>query len=49
MLCPIKVNINKIELKVHTSCYCVLDLLCVTITKRQNKFGVETQVPSVGS
>ena len=28
--CPIKVNSNTIELAVHTSCYCVLDLLCVT-------------------
>ena len=29
MLCPIKVNSNTIELTLHTSCYCVLDLLCV--------------------
>ena len=29
MLCPIKVKSNRIELTVHTSCYCVLDLLCV--------------------
>ena len=29
MLCPMKVNSNTIELTVHTSCYCVLDLLCV--------------------
>ena len=29
MLCPIKVNGNTIEPTVHTSCYCVLDLLCV--------------------
>ena len=29
MSCPIKVNGNTIELTVHTSCYCVLDLLCV--------------------
>ena len=28
MLCPIKVDSNTIELIVHTSCYCVLDLLC---------------------
>ena len=28
MSCPIKVNSNTIELTVHTSCYCVLDLLC---------------------
>ena len=30
MLCPIKVKSNTIELTVHTSCYCVWDLLCVT-------------------
>ena len=30
MSCPIKVNRNTIELTVHPSCYCVLDLLCVT-------------------
>ena len=30
MLCPIKVNSNTIELPVHTSCYCALDLLRVT-------------------
>ena len=30
MLCPIKVNSNTIELTVHTSYYCVLNLLCVT-------------------
>ena len=29
MLCPVKNNSNKIELTVHTSCYWVLDLLCV--------------------
>ena len=29
MLCPIKVNSSTIELTMHTSCYCVLDLLCV--------------------
>ena len=28
MLCPIKVNSNTIELTIHTSCYCILDLLC---------------------
>ena len=32
MLCPVKVNSNTFEPTVHTSCYCVLDLLCVTIT-----------------
>ena len=31
MLCPIKVNSNTIELTVHNSCYCVLDLRCVSI------------------
>ena len=30
MSCPIKVDSNTIELTVHTSCYCVLDLLWVT-------------------
>ena len=30
VLCFIKFNSNTIELIVHTSCYCVLDLLCVT-------------------
>ena len=29
MLCPIKVNSDTIELIVHISCYCVLDLLSV--------------------
>ena len=31
MLCPIKANSNTIELTVHTSCYCILDLLCVKV------------------
>ena len=31
MSCPIKVNSNTIELTVQTSCYCILDLLCVII------------------
>ena len=30
MLCPIKVNSNTIELTVHSSCYCVFHLLCVS-------------------
>ena len=30
MLCPIVINSNTIELTVHTTCYCVLDLLCVS-------------------
>ena len=29
MLCPVKVNSNTFELTVYTSCYWVLDLLCV--------------------
>ena len=29
VLCPIKVNSNTIELNKLTSCYCILDLLCV--------------------
>ena len=33
MLCPIKVNSKTIELTVHTSCYCVLDLLCVNVPR----------------
>ena len=28
-MCPIKVDSNSNDLTVHTSCYCVLDLLCV--------------------
>ena len=28
---PMKVNSNTIELTVYTSCYCTLDLLCVSI------------------
>ena len=33
MPCPIKVNTNTIEFLVHTSWYCVLDLLCVKIVQ----------------
>ena len=33
MLCPIKVNSNTIEITVHPSCYCILDLLCVKMLK----------------
>ena len=29
VLCIIKVNSNTIELIMHLSCYCILDLLCV--------------------
>ena len=31
MLCPIKINSITIELTVLASCYCVLDILLVTI------------------
>ena len=31
MLCPIKVDSNTVKLRVHNSCYCVLDLLCVIL------------------
>ena len=31
MSCPIKVNSNTVELTVHISCYCVLDILCVIL------------------
>ena len=32
MSCPTKVNSNTIELKVHTSGYCIWDLLCVSMS-----------------
>ena len=31
ILCPIKVGSNTIELRVRTSCYFVLDLLCYSV------------------
>ena len=34
-LCPIKVNSNTIEITGHTSCYCILDLLCVSVSLLQ--------------
>ena len=33
MVCPIKVKSNTIELTVHTSCYFILDLLCVKVSQ----------------
>ena len=36
MSCIIKVNKNMIEFTVNTSCYCVLDLLCVIYFKWPN-------------
>ena len=33
VFCLVKNNSYKIELQVHPSCYCVLDLLCVTLYK----------------
>ena len=41
MLCPNKVNSNTIGLTVHTSCYWVLDLLCVI---RNNFFHLNTRI-----
>ena len=37
MSCPIKVHSNTIELTVHSSCYCVLDLLCVKVNNLNTK------------
>ena len=37
--CPIKVKSNTIEITVHTSCYCILDSLCV-IMQNEAKEGV---------
>ena len=33
MSCPMKVNNNTIEITAHTSCYCILDLLCISMKK----------------
>ena len=33
MLCPVKVNSNTMKFTVHTSCYSILDLLCVNVPK----------------
>ena len=45
MSCSIKVNSNTIELTVHTSCYCALDLLCVTRFKLQSpKSRIQTDI-----
>ena len=41
MLCPIKVNNTTVELKVNTTHYCVLDLLCV------NKFEKHSSVAEI--
>ena len=42
MSCPIKVNSKAIELTVHNSCYCVLDLLCVTyLATIEQKIGIQ--------
>ena len=42
VLCFIKVNSNTIELTVSTSCYCVLDLLCVMKFSRTPKSQIST-------
>ena len=43
VLCPIKVNSNKIKVTVHSSCYYILDLLCfidfIAQLSINNKFG----------
>ena len=38
MSCPFKVNSSTIELTVHTSSYCILDLLCVKILGNSTVF-----------
>ena len=37
VLCPINIKVNsyKIELIMHTSCYCILDLPCVRMHCRE--------------
>ena len=42
MLCLIKANTNTIDLTVHTSWYCILDLLCVNLLIRST---IYTTVP----
>ena len=37
MLCPIIINSITIEFTMHTSCYCIIDLLCVNKTDVYNK------------
>ena len=39
MSCPIKVNSNTIELTVHTSCYCILNLICVGSSNLSSRRG----------
>ena len=46
MSCPIKVNSITIELTVHTSCYCVLDFLCVYGDRRANVQSMSCLVPA---
>ena len=49
MLYPIKVNSNTIELAAgHTSCYCILDLLCVKSPNHSTLFALFGHVCLVG-
>ena len=46
VLCLIKVNINTIELIVHTSCNYVLDIRCVTIKSQGRRgWGLNSHLP----
>ena len=53
MSCPIKVNSNTIELTVRTSCYCILDLFCVTAlmchTQQTNYGNMEQKMREIGA
>ena len=40
-MCLIKVNSNTIELTVHISCYCVLDLLCFNFLEIERKNSIK--------
>ena len=46
MSCPMKVKSNTIELTLHTYCYCVFDLLCVTTLHWINIYLCETSLLS---
>ena len=51
-LCPIKVNSNTIELIVYTSCFWVLDLLCVGMHVEMNltkNLSVQSSTFGIGS
>ena len=51
MLCPIRFNSNTIELTVPTSCYLVLDLICVKGTMSVyavEHYAVRQRLPAAG-